>query len=762
MPTYLVGLLVSKLASKQTPRKAKTVWIKVFARRDLIDQTIYAATFGFKALNYYVEWYNESFPLPEMGLIAVPNFPRVSMENWGIAAVEESKLLYDGRLSSFLDKQALAERVAHELAHQWFGNLVSVKWWSDLWLNEAFSSFASSAAVSKVEPTWRYEKLFGAERMLWVLDKDALETSHPVAKSIEDPKHVTEFLDEMTLKKGSIIMRMLDMALGDVVLRKGVKSYFQKYAYGNAEADDLWQELTTESEQFGGLTRNASVKEIMDSWTTQTGYPLLTVTRDYGAKSLTITQKRFLSQPNARMGSATWWVPLSMLCTDGCAGEGGRRAWAKLARGPRWRRAGGRGESAMCDVIWLEPTEDPAGHRFEHGASAEDWVLVNYDMIAPIRVNYDQRNWQLLAEALKVGDYRSIPELGRVQLLSDAFTLAWTNHLDYATTLSIANYLHRERSFLPLYTGLQGLQVLDDLLRRTSDYGVFEFYVASLIRDAYEKAGGIAEKKIVNYDDLNSVRMQITTSDWACRMKVPGCEENAIQMFQQWMDSPNPDYNNPIPLDLRSTVYCVAVSRGSLHHWQFVLQRYQRVAGEPRALLLRALACANDVGTLLQYLEWAVSDETKVRREDTGVALASVLASNVGYYVAQEFVYDRVEDIHNALDNQTEHANVLEALLLQFTTQKELDHFESWYGKHGKYFDHVKSQVEKSVQKAKENIKWVSKHRQTVVERLREHENMVSLERSLRRAINAASTLITEARSYSWLCMSILSSVIVI
>lgn len=697
MSTYLVAFVVSKFSYRESPKKLSDTKFRIWARNDAIDQTSYASITGPKALSYFEEWFNVSYPLPKQDMIAIPDFAAGAMENWGLITYRETDLLYDEKQSSFMNKERIAEVIAHELAHQWFGNLVTMKWWSDLWLNEGFATFAASVAVNKVEPTWHADRSYAVDNMLSVLNLDALESSHPVSVPIDDPKRISEIFDEISYRKGSTLIRMMTMFLGDEVFRKAIKNYLVKYSYNNAEQDDLWRELTAVSQQYGGLTRNVTVKEIMDTWTTQIGYPILTVTRDYEDKSLAITQKRYLSLASRSVSHTTWWVPLSVRCQSDLA--------------------------APAPLSWLGAHEGrDALYRFEHGSEHSEWVLFNYDMIAPYRVNYDKRNWDLLAKTLKSGNHNDVPVLGRVQLLSDAFALAWTNHVDYSTALNLASYLQREREYLPLSTALKALSKIENVLKRSPEYGAFQKFVRRLIGETYEKAGGLAVKRIVNEQDLNSVKMQVTTSSWACRMKVPGCEEHAIELFQQWMDTPNPDENNPIPLDLRRTVYCVGISRGSVLHWRFALARKQRAnVATARDVLLHALTCTKEVWILAQYLEWTVSDGLEVRRQDAGAVINNIIRSSVGYYVAKDFVYERIADIHNTFKGQGRRiGQIVKALLEQFTTQRELDDFLAWREKNAKYLQDTKLAVEQAIEKAKVNIDWITKNKKTLVDQLRQ------------------------------------------
>ncbi|KAI8422965.1 hypothetical protein MSG28_014060 [Choristoneura fumiferana] len=250
MSTYLVAWVVSKFAALESPPALSDTKFKIWARADAIDQAEYASTTGPKVLSYFEKWFGVKFPLPKQDMVAIPDFGAGAMENWGLITYRETALLYDKEQSSFLNKERVAE---------WFGNLVTMKWWSDLWLNEGFATFAASVGVAAVEPDWRAEE------------------GSAVSVPIDDPKRISEIFDEISYRKGSALIRMMTI-------------YLIKHSYHNAEQDDLWHELTLVNQQHGGLTRNVTVKTVMDTWTKQTGYPLLTVTRDYSGKTLTITQ----------------------------------------------------------------------------------------------------------------------------------------------------------------------------------------------------------------------------------------------------------------------------------------------------------------------------------------------------------------------------------------------------------------------------------------------------------------------------------------
>lgn len=223
-------------------------------------------------------------------MIAIPDFSAGAMENWGLITYREAYLLYDPKVSTTTSQHSVSSVIAHELAHQWFGNLVTMKWWTDLWLNEGFATFMAGLAVDKLFPQWNSLQEEAADNLLSVFTFDALKSSHPVSVPIGDPSEIDEIFDTISYKKGSSLIRMMERFLGEETFRKGVSNYLKEHKYNNAEQDDLWNALTLQAHADNVLPKTLTVKTVMDSWTLQTGYPVINVIRDYGGKTVQITQ----------------------------------------------------------------------------------------------------------------------------------------------------------------------------------------------------------------------------------------------------------------------------------------------------------------------------------------------------------------------------------------------------------------------------------------------------------------------------------------
>jgi tricorn protease interacting factor F2/3 len=242
------------------------------------------------------------YALPKVHLIAVPEFPMGAMENWGAIAFREILLLVDESTSSRA-KMRGAMAIAHELAHQWFGDLVTMKWWDDIWLNESFATYMAYKALDHAHPEWRiWERFFNGEprveTLAGAMQRDSLKNTHPIQVTVKSPDEIEQIFDAISYGKGAHVLQMIDAYVGEEAFREGVRRYLASHAYSNATGDDLWSAIEEASEK--------PVRKIMSAWIRQAGFPMLTVSYDGG--SLRFAQERLLISGNPE--KVTWPVPL--------------------------------------------------------------------------------------------------------------------------------------------------------------------------------------------------------------------------------------------------------------------------------------------------------------------------------------------------------------------------------------------------------------------------------------------------------------------
>ncbi len=287
MSTYLLYLGVGDFYFKED--KYKDVLIRVVATpEEKLKGADFALESTKKFLSYLEEYFNEPYPLKKIDLIAIPDFAAGAMENWGAITFRENLLLAFEGITPLVNKQRIAEVIAHELTHMWFGNLVTMQWWEDLWLNESFATYLAYKAVDNFYPEWKIKDEYVVTEVFSALDADSLNSSHPIKVEIKDPNESNEIFDEISYEKGGSVLRMIENYLGEEKFRDGLRNYIKKYKYQNASANDLWQSLEEVSK--------VNVVEIMKDFIEKVGYPIVSLTKENDKYYL--SQKRFLFLEN--------------------------------------------------------------------------------------------------------------------------------------------------------------------------------------------------------------------------------------------------------------------------------------------------------------------------------------------------------------------------------------------------------------------------------------------------------------------------------
>ncbi|TLS26201.1 hypothetical protein PpBr36_05272 [Pyricularia pennisetigena] len=285
MSTYLLAFIVGELNYIET--KDFRVPVRVYAPPGLnIEHGRFSLDLAAKTLAFYEKVFGIDFPLPKMDQVAIPDFAQGAMENWGLVTYRVVDLLLDEKVSGAATKERVAEVVQHELAHQWFGNLVTMDWWDGLWLNEGFATWASWYSCNVFFPEWKVWESYVTDTLQSALSLDSLRSSHPIEVPVKRADEINQIFDSISYAKGSCVLRMISTYLGEDVFLEGVRQYLKKHAYGNTQTDDLWDSLAKAS--------GKPVHEVMTCWTKNVGYPVITVTENEKENSIHLKQNRFL------------------------------------------------------------------------------------------------------------------------------------------------------------------------------------------------------------------------------------------------------------------------------------------------------------------------------------------------------------------------------------------------------------------------------------------------------------------------------------
>ena len=308
MSTYLMAFVIGDLTYIEQ-EAANNTRVGVWTTRGKEEQGRFALETSARMLSFFNDYFGIPYPLEKLDHIAIPDFAAGAMENWGAITYRETALLVDQANSSAGTRQRVAEVVAHEMAHMWFGDLVTMEWWDDLWLNESFASWMGTKAVDWAFPEWQMWTQFVNMDTNRALSLDGLKNSHPIEQEVKDPAEISQLFDAISYSKGASVIRMLEQFLTPEVFRQGLHQYLNANQYANARTEHLWAALEQASQQ--------PVTTIMDSWTGQMGYPVLRVeTRESGDHlELALSQERFVydnllgeSEPE----NLVWQVPVGV------------------------------------------------------------------------------------------------------------------------------------------------------------------------------------------------------------------------------------------------------------------------------------------------------------------------------------------------------------------------------------------------------------------------------------------------------------------
>lgn len=285
MSTYLVAMIVGELNYIES--KAFRVPVRVYAppHQD-IAQGKFSLDLAARTLEFYEKTFDSDFPLPKMDMVAIPDFAAGAMENWGLVTYRIVDLLFDEKKSGAGTKERVAEVVQHELAHQWFGNLVTMDFWDGLWLNEGFATWMSWYSCNKFYPEWKVWQGYVTDNLQSALALDSLRSSHPIEVPVKRADEINQIFDAISYSKGSCVLRQISKWIGEETFMEGIRRYLKKHAYGNTQTGDLWAALSDAS--------GKDVEKVMDIWTKQVGFPVVSVKENPSSSSITVSQNRFL------------------------------------------------------------------------------------------------------------------------------------------------------------------------------------------------------------------------------------------------------------------------------------------------------------------------------------------------------------------------------------------------------------------------------------------------------------------------------------
>jgi len=666
MSTYLLAFIVGHLVSVEARADSGTI-VGVWTTPGKESQASFALDTSVKLLGYFNEYFGIPYPLAKLDHVAIPDFAAGAMENWGVVTYRETALLVDPDNSSAGTRQRVAEVIAHEMAHMWFGDLVTMEWWDDLWLNESFASWMGNKAVDWLFPEWEMWTQFVNMDTNRALSLDGLKNSHPIEQEVKNPAEVSQLFDAISYSKGASVIRMLENFLGAEVFRKGLNRYLSSHMYANAQTQDLWSALETESGQ--------PVTAIMDSWVKQMGYPVLQVETDRsdGQTRLSITQERFVydrvpgdggSGPNSDDNNEVWRVPL-------IASQGGQ-------------------ESAVTIMEGRQVQIDVPG-------SGNGWIKLNPQQTGFYRVNYSADDWQRLVPAISSLELHATDRLG---IQNDAYALSRAGLLPVTQFLSLAQAYQNETDASVWGDLASNLRDIDQLLANEPVHPAYQRFARGIFGPAAKRAGWEPKEGEGHLDAL----LRSTVLSQAGSYNDPDLTGQASERFQEYLR----DRGSLLP-DLRGVVFALAAQSGGKDIYEQIWNlEGETDLAEEKIRLLMALTRFQQPELLTAALEDSLSP--KVRSQDSITLVTGVAANPKGRELAWEFVKSNWGEFDRRYGGGGFGLMRLVSICGNFNTQEKADEVDSFFA------EHPAPAAERTIRQALErvslNIKWLERNRQ--------------------------------------------------
>lgn len=670
MSTYLLAFVVGPLEVIRRKSRMGAV-LGVWALADRVAHGQWALDESIRILDYLNEYYGVRYPLPKLDHVALQDFAAGAMENWGAITYRERILLFDPATSSAQTRQNIVDVIAHETAHMWFGDLVTMAWWEDLWLNESFASWMGTKAAAALHPEWKEWTQFLQLDTARGLALDALRSSHPIEVPVKDPAEIREIFDDISYSKGASILRMLEHFLGEASFRRGVRNYLKAHAYENARTEDLWRALGSASGQPVGA--------LMGTWTRQTGFPLLNakVARKAGRAELTLSQSRFLYTHvlGPAKDRTRWKVPVRVVRA------GSRKPVSFLMQKAKESRP-------------LGPSRRPPDR---------DWVKVNAGQTGFYRVNYPREEWDRLRRAVASGELGAEDRLG---LQNDAHALMRAGYLPATTLLKLTSAYRDEDDATAWRSIADSLHDFETLIADESYLERFDAYGRDLMGAAGSRVGWDPKPGEGHLDALK----RSTVLGRLGHHEDPRALAEAANRFARYLKEPA-----SLHPDLRGVVYSLVAQRADEATYETLWDLERKAAlQEEQVRLLVALTHPRDETLLRETLRRSLTDA--VRSQDAVVVITSVATSrpSLGRDLAWDFIKENWDELYRRYAESGFLIRRLVQTAQAFTTAEAAKDVERFF--RGREAPEVRRAVQQAVEKIRVNAAWKKRNGKQLAE----------------------------------------------
>lgn len=662
MSSYLLAFVVG--AFEYIEQNVGNKLIRVYTSPGKIEQGRYALEVAGKSLQFYEKYFNIEYPLQKMDLIAIPDFSNGAMENWGLITYRETCLLVDPQNTSTAAKHNVALVVAHEIAHQWFGNLVTMEWWTHLWLNEGFATFMEYFCVNQIYPEYDIWSQFIADSHSRALELDALHNSHPIEVPIHNPDEIDEIFDLISYEKGSSVIHMLHNYIGDDSFRIGMSNYLNKFAYKNAQTEDLWAALEEASKK--------PVCKLMQAWTLKKGYPFVTVSdggREGDNVKLNITQCKFSADGKLldEDEAATWFIPISTV--------------------------NGSNPNVISPMTLLE---GKSGQIVVKNAG-DSWIKLNPGTISFYRTLYSPEMTSKLWPAIS---NQTLEPMDRLGIQDDFFKLCEAGKVDSVNLLKLLSAFKTETNYTVWASIDACVGKLNLILSDTDFIDKYHAYAQNLYLEIL--------KKLTWQPKANEKDTDIMNRSLVINRLISLNHSETIQEAQR-IYKENLEKIESIPADLRFPIYKAVSRYGNSSEFDSLFALHKRVElQEEKNRAARALAYSKDPERLQRVIKFALSDD--IRDQDKASVVASLGVNNpqIGWELLQEQkdyfrkIYGNTNLIRAVIKHTTEN----------FACEKKAEEISKFFEKNK--FPGAERTIQQSLEKIRINASWLVRDKEAL------------------------------------------------
>ena len=662
MSTYLMAFVIGDLTYIEQEAVNNTR-VGVWTTRGKEEQGRFALETSARMLSFFNDYFGIPYPLEKLDHIAIPDFAAGAMENWGCITYRETALLVDPDNSSAGTRQRVAEVVAHEMAHMWFGDLVTMEWWDDLWLNESFASWMGTKAVDWAFPEWQMWTQFVNMDTNRALSLDGLKNSHPIEQEVKDPSEISQLFDAISYSKGASVIRMLEQFLTPEVFQQGLHQYLNANQYANARTEHLWAALEEASQQ--------PVTAIMGTWTGQMGYPVLRVEAHESGDhlELALSQERFVydnlmgeSEPEQMV----WQVPVGVV-----------------------QSGNGEGQILVMD-------SPQARLRLDRPAGADGWFKVNPLQTGFFRVNYTEADWQRLIPAISA---LTLPATDRLGIQNDAYALSKAGLLPVTQFLALAEAYKNEDDASVWSDLASNLRDIELLVADEPYHENFRSFARNLFGPAARRIGWEARDGEGHLDAL----LRSTVLSQAGSYGDPEFLSQARERFDTYVK----DASSLHP-DLRGLVFSLAAQGGD-EETNSRLWELEKKADlqEEKIRLLLALGRFTQPELLQETLRRALTDD--VRSQDTIMVITAVAANLRGRQPAWQFVKDNWAEFDRRYGDGGFGLMRLVSICSNFVDADKLAEVETFFQEHPA--PAAERTIRQALERVRLNVRWLELNR---------------------------------------------------